>query len=109
MPKSHDKAIFDHYNEDMDTRYTLEEQQEEPTITFERNFTPLEYSYDSILQKMLDNWLITLSDSRSYGNPYMKVYFSYHQHNDRSTLNCMELNHKIQDLNDYKIFSLEAL
>ena len=53
MLNFHEKPIFDQYDEDMDACYTLGKQKEDPRYTFERNFTPLEYSYDDILQTLL--------------------------------------------------------
>ena len=75
--------------------------------SFERNFTPLDYSYDKILQTLLGTKLITLPKSSSYGNPFLDYYCAYHQSNDHTTSNCIELKHKVQDLIDDKIFGLD--
>ena len=79
MPNFHDKPIFDQENdEDMDACYSLEKQQEDPRHTFERNFTPLDYSYDDILQTLLGTKLIMLPKPSSYGNHFLDDYCAYH-------------------------------
>ena len=79
MPKFHDIPIFDQENdEDMDVCYSLEKQQEDPRNIFERTFTPLEHSYDDILQALLGTKLIKLPKYNSYENPFLDVYCGYH-------------------------------
>ena len=99
-PSFHEKPIFDQYDEDMNSYHSLEKQQKDSRHTFERTFTPLEDSYDDILQTLLGTKLITLPKSSSYGNPFLDIYCAYHQHNEHSTSDCIELKHKIQDLID---------
>jgi len=108
MPKFHEKTIFDQYDEDMDACYSLKKQQEDPRHTFERTFTPLEDSYDEILQTLLETKLITLPKSSSYGNPFLDIYCAYHQSNDHATSNCIELKHKVQDLIDNEVVDLRT-
>ena len=69
----------------MDACYSLEKQQEYPRHIFERNFTSLDYSYDDILQTLLDTKIIMLPKSSSYGNPFLDIYCAYHRHNEHST------------------------
>ena len=80
--------------------YFLEKQKKDSRHTFERTFTPLGDYYDVILQTLLGTNLITLPKSSSYGNPFLDIYCTYHQHNEHSTSNCIELKHKIQDIID---------
>ena len=98
--KFHNKPIFDQYNEDIKSYYFLEKEKKNSSYTFDRTFSPLEYSYDDILQTLFDTKLITLPKSSSYGNPFLNIYCAYHRHNEHSTLDCIVLKHKIQDLID---------
>ena len=96
IPSYHDGPIFDQDNDEgMDAYHSLEKQQKDSSHTFDRNFSPLEDSYDDILQTLLGTKLITLPKSSSYGNPFLDIYYAYHRHNDHSTLDCIELKHKI--------------
>lgn len=105
-PKFHDKPIFDQYDEDMKACYFLEKQQKDSRHTFDRNFSPLEHSYDDTLQTLLGTKLITFPKSSSYGNPFLDIYCAYHQHNDHSNSDCIELKHQIQDLIDDGIVNM---
>lgn len=87
MQKFHDKPIFDQYDEDTDACYALAKKQKYHRYTFERNFTPLEYYYYDILQTLLGTKLIAFPKSSSYGNLFLDIYFSYHQHNEHITYN----------------------
>ena len=104
MLKFHDGPIFDQDNdEDMDAYHSLEKQQKDSRHTSNRTFAPLEDSYDDTLQKLLGNKIIMLPKSSSYGNPFLDIYCAYHQHNEHSTSDCIELKYKIQDLIDNRI------
>ena len=79
MINFHDKPIFYHNDEDMDTFYALQKRQKEPRHTFERTFTLLKDSYEVILKNLLANELLMLPKSSSYGNIFSDIYYSYHQ------------------------------
>lgn len=101
IPNFHGKPIFDQDNdEDIDACYSLEKQQNDSRHTLERNFNPLEDYYYNILQIVLANELLMLPKSSSYGNPFLDIQYAYHQNNKHSTLDCIELKHRVQDLID---------
>ena len=89
IPSYHDGPIFDQDNDEgMNAYHSLEKKQKEnPRHTFERDFTPLEYSYDDTLQTLLGTKLITLPKSSSYGNPFLDDYCAYHRSSDHITSN----------------------
>ena len=95
----HDGPIFDQDNDEgRDAYHSLEKQQKNSSYTSNRASTPLEDSYDDILQALLGTKLIMLPKSSSYGNPFLDIYCAYHQDNEHSTSDCIELKQKIQDL-----------
>ena len=79
IPSYHDGPIFDQENDEgMNAYHSLDKQKKASSHTFDRTFSPLEDSYDDILQALLGNKLIMLPKSSSYGNPFLDIYCAYH-------------------------------